>query len=125
MKEIVILILVLMLVFIPNYLFRNYLKSSGNEVIQIANDLKMKINSNSEIVKEDALKLKQDFLEKEKVWILIVDHDMLDEIEYEVESCVAQYSKESIRDFISSVNRLKDEIEDLSKREEISFANIL
>ncbi|MBQ9314324.1 MAG: DUF4363 family protein [Clostridia bacterium] len=125
MKEIVILIVVLMLVFIPNVLFRKYLEMSGNELIQIVNEMKDNLEKDLEIDNEYAQKLKKDFIEKEKIWILIVDHDMLDEIEYEVENCVAQYSKEGIRDFIASANRLRDEIEDLPKREEVSLANIL
>lgn len=125
MKEIVILIMVLMLVFIPNTLFKSYLKKSGNEIINIINELKSKLEEGVEVNTKDAKRLKEEFLTKEKIWILIVDHDMLDEIEYEIESCVAMYSKENMRDFMSSANRLSDEIEDLAKREEISFANIL
>lgn len=125
MKEIIILMIVLMLVFIPNTLFRMYLKSSGEELVTIVNELKSKLEKEDEINELDARNLKKNFLEKEKIWILIVDHDMLDEIEYEVENCVAMYSKENMRDFISSANRLRDEIEDLAKREEISLANIL
>ena len=50
---------------------------------------------------------------------------MLDEIEYQVEDCVAYYNYETRREFISASNRLIDEIDDLSRREEISLANIL
>lgn len=125
MKEIVILIVVIMLVFIPNYIFREYLKASGKELIDIVEELKDNLEKDREINSMDVDKLKKDFLAKEKIWILIVDHDMLDEIEYEVEDCVAQYSIETKNDFISSANRLSDEVKDLSRREEISLANIL
>jgi len=125
MKEVFILIIVLMLVFIPNVLFKNYLYTSGNELIAIAEELKENVTHDKELNAQDALKLKEEFYDKEKIWILIVDHDMLDEIEYEVEDCVALYSEENKREFLSAANRLTDEVEDLAKREEISFANIL
>lgn len=125
MKEIIILIVVLMLVFIPNVIFRNYLHSSGKELIRIIDELKYKIENENDVNEDDAKALKEAFLEKEKVWILIVDHDMLDEIEYEVEDCTAQYSIENKRDFISAAARLYDKIDDLYKREKITLGNIL
>ena len=124
MKEIIILIIVLCLVFIPNISFRKYLHHSGQEIVQIAKELQNSLEQGM-INPENALKLKEEFEKKEKVWILIVDHDMLDEIEYEIENCVAFYTIDNKQDFISAVSRLIDEIEDLSKREEISMANIL
>ena len=125
MKEIIILILVLLLVFIPNFYFQKFLSQSGNELIEIVNLLQNKMKEEVEVKKEDAIALKEMFYEKEKIWILIVDHDMLDEIEYAVEDSVALYTNETHADFFAASNRLKDEIEDLAKREEISFANIL
>ena len=124
MKEYIILIIVLMLVFIPNISFKYYLKNSGKEVINIVKELENKLEEGN-VNKSDADKLKKSFLEKEKIWILIVDHDMLDEIEYKVEDCVAHYNIEDKSDFFSSAYQLCDEIEDLFKREEISFGNIL
>lgn len=124
MKEVIILIVVLMLVFIPNVTFRYYLEKSGKEVIDIVKELEKNIEEGN-VENSDADKLKESFLEKEKIWILLVDHDMLDEIEYKVEDCVAHYSIENKAEFISSAYQLCDEIEDLHKREEISFGNIL
>ena len=124
LKEYIILITVLMLVFIPNVSFNHYLEKSGKEVINIAKELEMNLEKGN-VNKSDADRLKESFLEKEKIWILLVDHDMLDEIEYKVEDCVAHYSIEDKAEFISSAYQLYDEIEDLSKREEISFGNIL
>lgn len=125
MKEIIILISVLVLVFVPNIAFKKYLHSSGNELIKIVDELREKVENEDNINEDEVNALKKAFLEKEKIWILIVDHDMLDEIEYEVEDCTAQYSIENKRDFISAASRLHDKIEDLSKREEITLGNIL
>ena len=124
MKEVIILIVVLMLVFIPNFSFKYYLDKSGKEIINIVKELEKNLEEGN-VDKFDADRLKENFLEKEKIWILLVDHDMLDEIEYKIEDCVAHYSVEDKAEFISSAYQLYDEIEDLSKREEISFGNIL
>ena len=124
MKEWIILITVLCLVFLPNIFFKKYLRDSGNELIEVVKILQDNLKGET-VNEEDAMRLKSAFYEREKVWILIVDHDMLDEIEYNVEECVALYSIENKKEFESSAYKLIDEIEDLSKREEISLANIL
>lgn len=124
MKEYIILVVVLVLIFTPNTLFKNYLKKSGNELISIVNDLKNDIEENR-IKEGKSDKLKKAFLEREKIWIMIVDHDMLDEIEYQIEDCVALYDNDYKKEFIAAANRLVDAVEDLYKREEISLSNII
>ena len=115
MKEIIILVVVLILVFVPNTFFKIYLRNSGEDLISLAKSLQNNIEKENSLIKEDAYKLKKEFYIKEKTWILIVDHDMLDEIEYEMEECVALYDLETKNEFISASNRLIDSIEDLSK----------
>ncbi len=125
MKEYAILVIVLLLVLIPSSLFRSILTSSGKELIQVAEELKEKIETEDEVEEAEASKLKEAFLEQEKIWILLVDHDMLDEIEYALEECVAFYHSDTKQDFLAAFNRFKDAVEDLPKREEISWINIL
>ena len=50
---------------------------------------------------------------------------MLDEIENGIEECVAYYHVDFRHEFQASARKVIDAIEDLAKREEISFANIL
>ena len=125
MKEAIIIICVLVIVFVPNFLFKNYLKDSGKELIKILEDLENDVKNGNTENAENAKKLKDKFLEKEKKWILIVDHEILDEIENGVEECVAFYDAEDKMEFEASYNKLKNSIEDLGKREETTIANIL
>lgn len=125
MKEVWILVIILLLIFLPNYYFKNYLKHSGEELISVVKHLDNNLKNIETVDNEEANELKQEFWKKEKIWILIVDHDMLDEIENSVEDCVAYYDTNYKNEFHSSALKLIDAIEDLSKREEISFANIL
>ena len=124
MKEYIILIMVLVLIFVPNYFIRNYLKSSGDEIVVYIKNMQESLENNKEIGKNYAYGLKQMFLEKEKIWIILVDHDMLDEIENDIEECVAFFSIDEVADFNASSLKAIDAIEDLSKREELSLANI-
>ena len=124
MKEYIILIIVLVLIFVPNYFIRNYLKSSGDEIVAYIKNMQEILENNKEIGKNYAYGLKQMFLEKEKIWIILVDHDMLDEIENDIEECVAFFSIDEVADFNASSLKAIDAIEDLSKREELSLANI-
>ncbi len=124
-KEIIIMITVLILIFVPNILFKNYLKNTGEELINILKEMKYNITSLEKTDDKLSEKLKTEFLKKEEKWILIVDHDLLDEIEMNVKDCISYYEKNEETDFIASYQKAIDCIEDLSKREELSFANIL
>ena len=124
MKEFFIIIISLLLVIVPNIIFKNYLEKSGDELINILEEMDSDLEN--KIFDEKKLdELKESFLEKEGKWILIVDHDILDEIENGVEECLAFYDAEDKMEFNSSFGKLKNYIEDLTRREEFSVRNIL
>lgn len=124
-KEIIIMITVLILIFVPNILFKNYLKNTGEELIDILKEMNKNITNSNEVDNKLAEKLKEEFLKKEEKWILIVDHDLLDEVEMNIKDCISYYEKNEETDFLASYQKAIDCIEDLSKREELSLANIL
>lgn len=124
-KEIIIMITVLVLIFVPNVLFRNYLKNTGQELIEILKEMSDDITNLEEPDNKLSQKLKDKFLKKEKQWILIVDHDLLDEVEMNVKDSISYYEKNEEASFLASYQKAIDCIEDLYKREELSFANIL
>lgn len=124
MKETIIIIAVLVLTFVPNFIFKNYLETSGSEIIDLVEVMKNELkNENSE--NDYSKELENTFLDKEKKWIMFVDHEILDEIENSIEECIAFYNAKDYMEFESSSNKLKSSIEDLRKREEISLSNIL
>lgn len=125
MKEFLIVFIVLLLVFIPNILFKNYLQTTGDELIKILNNMNDDISNGRNINEEKSSSLRECFREKEKGWILIIDHDILDEIENGIEECISSYDEEDKMEFTSSYGKLKNAIEDLTKREEVSLRNIL
>lgn len=125
MKEVLIIIITLLITFVPSCLFKNYLENSGNELIEILDLMNDDITKAVGVDEEKTDKLKNIFLEKEKYLILIVNHEILDEIETAIETCIAYYKKADEVEFIANYGVLKHNLEDLSKREEISLQNIL
>ena len=125
MKETLIIIIVLLIIFVPNFLFKNYLKDTGKDLLDILESMNDDIANEKDIDKGKSEALKDAFSEKEGKWIMIVDHEILDEIEDGVEECVSYYNENEKMDVNSSFGKLKSHIEDLHKREEISLVNIL
>lgn len=125
MKEGIIIITVLIMTFVPNFFFKKYLETTGNEILELLQTMEKDIENGNGVNEETAKKLQENFLDKEKKWILFVDHEILDEIENAVEECIAFYNAEDDMEFESSSNKLKNSIEDLVKREEVSLTNIL
>lgn len=125
MKETIIICVSLTLVFVPSFIFKNYLEKTGKDVLQILESMNEDIKNEITPDEEKSKVLEKVYLEKEKKWILIVDHDILDEIEDGIAECIAYYNDEEKTEFISAYNKLKEHIKDLKKREEISLANIM
>lgn len=125
MKEAIILITVLLLTFVPNVVFKNYLEDTGNEILALLENMETDIQNEKEVDEEKSKKLGETFLEKEKYWILIVDHEILDEVENSIEECIAFYNAGDEMEFNSSFGKLRNHIEDLTRREELSLLNIL
>ena len=125
MKETIIICVSLALVFVPSFIFKNYLDKTGKDVLQILESMNEDIKNEVAPDEEKSKVLEKVYLEKEKKWILIVDHDILDEIEDGIAECIAYYNDEEKTEFISAYNKLKEHIKDLKKREEISLANIM
>ena len=55
---------------------------------------------------------------------MIVDHEVLDEIEDNLEECISFYNENSKTEFKISSGKLKNHIDDLAKREKITIGNI-
>ena len=125
MKEFIIIIVVLLLTFVPNIYFKNYLEESGNEILAILESMEEDVQNKNDIDKAKSKALKETFLAKEKYWILIVDHEILDEVENSIEECIAFYNAEDKMEYDSSFGKLRNHIEDLTRREETSLLNIL
>lgn len=125
MKEAVIIIVSLALVFAPSFIFKNFLDRSGKDVLNILESMSEDIKNDTTPNEDKSRTLKETFLKKEKSWIMIVDHEILDEIEDGIEECVFYYNDSEKTEFLSACNKLKNHIEDLKKREEISIVNIL
>ena len=99
--------------------------NAGKDLLDILESMNDDIANEKDIDKGKSEALKNAFSEKEGKWIMIVDHEILDEIEDGVEECVSYYNENEKTDFNSSFGKLKSHIEDLYKREEISLVNIL
>ena len=123
--KLIIICVFLALVFVPSFIFKNYLEKTGKDVLQILESMNDDIKNEANPDEEKSKVLEKVYLEKEKKWILIVDHDILDEIEDGIAECIAYYNDEEKTEFISAYNKLKEHIKDLKKREEISLANIM
>lgn len=124
MKETIIVLIVLALVFIPGYIFKKHFDESGNELIKILEDMENDINNDYEVSEVKSNKLRDTFLNTEKKWIILVDHEILDQIEDDVEACAIYYKESEKDEFLVHSKHLRNHIEDLARREEISIYNI-
>lgn len=124
MKEMIILISILILVFVPSIFLGNFLENSGEEIAMILDDMDKDFASDKSIDKSKSERLEKAFCEKESKWLMVLDHEALDELEATIEECIAYYNGDDEVEFSMAYGKAKHYLEDFAKREKISIINL-
>lgn len=126
MKDFVIIMIILVLIFGGNFLTCKYFENSGNEVISILDTLKNGIEIHSSEEKENNIKNLEDVWDKnQKFWIMSQYHETVNSMESVMIECANYYKSANKEQFDISYEKLKRNILDLKNREQISILNIM
>lgn len=126
MKDLIVIIIIVAIIFGGSFWVSNYYEKSGNEIIAIIENLSEGLEEDSYSVKKEKVdKLKDEWDKKQKIWITLQYHETINAMEDLVIECTNNYLAEEKEEFDISFDKLKRSIEDLKFREEINFVNIM
>lgn len=126
MKDLVVILIILTIIFGGNYFSCKYLEKSGAEVLSALETLKEGIDTHSDEEKEKNIKTLNDVFDRnQRMWIMYQFHDGVNSMESVMIECCNYYKTKNDEQFDISYEKLKRNIQDLKNREEISLLNIM
>lgn len=124
MKDLIIVIVVLALVFIPGHYTKKYLEDSGKKIVEtlvkIRQDVEQGGFENTNLV----YKLKSEWDKEQELWNVFSNHQNTDEIQREIEKLITNYENKKRHEALINITEIKSIIEDAPKGEGIALVNI-
>lgn len=124
MKDLIIVIAVLALVFVPGYYTKKYLEDSGKKIVEtlveIREDVEQERFDNSNLVYE----LKDEWDKEQELWNVFSNHQNTDQIQREIEKLITNYVGKERHEALINITEIKSIIEDAPKGEGIALVNI-
>lgn len=124
MKDLIIVIVVLLLVFVPGHYTKKYLVDSGEKIVEILTEIRQDVEQerfeNSNLVYE----LKVEWDKEQELWNVFSNHQNTDEIQREIEKLITNYESKERHEALINITEIKSIIEDAPKGEEIALVNI-
>lgn len=124
MKDLVIVIAIVFLVFVPGYYTNSYLKDSAKEIVTIVenieNEVKIGEMGNLKLVQN----LKEKWEKEQDWWNILSNHQNTDEVQRQIEMLITNYENKEKSEVLINLTEIKSIVEDVPKGEGIMLVNI-
>jgi len=124
MRDFIVCIAILIIVFVPSYYSEKYLIESGNELVTRLNIIKDEIEEDSMENIEELKQIKNKWDEIEKNWNMLSNHISTDNIELAFTRLVISYGEKEKSECLVNVAEVIALIQDTPRSEKISWENI-
>lgn len=125
MRDLIVVIVVILIVFIPSYYSEKYLSESGSKIVDRLNVIKDEIEEDRMQNLEELLSIKENWDSIEKVWNAISSHQNTDNIELAFTRLIISYGEEEKAECLVNLAEVVALLEDTPRSEKISLENIL
>ena len=125
MKDLIIVLTVIIIIFVPGYYTQKYLEKSGAEIIEIVEELKEEIRNDNMENFNKIEKLRIMWIKEQDWWNILSNHQNTDEVQREIQKLVTNYENKEKMDALINLTEIKSIIEDVPKGEGILLVNIL
>lgn len=129
MKQIVIIIVVLILIFIGSYISQNYIRITSDQLISQIDELKEELQKSIETRdNKKSAELAENIINKwdeiEEKWSILVLHNELDNIELALIGMKSHIETEQYADGMKELEKSKFLLEHITQREKFSLKNV-
>ena len=126
MKDLIIIIIILILVFGGDFCIHQYIDKTESEIIDLLETMGQGIETHSETLKKEYVsELNNIWNEKQKVWVMIQYHESIASAQEKIIECSNYYKSGNKVEFDSSFEKLKIDLEKLKNQETLTLDNIL
>lgn len=124
MKDLIIVIVVIALVFVPGYYTKKYLEDSGKMIVETLKEIRDEVNNGEMDNIELVYELKEEWEKEQDLWNVFSNHQNTDEIQREIEKLITNYENKERHEALINITEIKSIVEDAPKGEGILLVNI-
>lgn len=124
MKDLIIVITVLLLVFVPGHYTKKYLEDSGKKIVEILMEIRQDVEGEMFEKPNLVYELKDEWDKEQELWNVFSNHQNTDEIQREIEKLITNYEGRERHEALINITEIKSIIEDAPKGEGIALVNI-
>lgn len=124
MRDLVVFIAIIIIVFVPSYYSEKYLINTGNELVERLNIIKDEVEDDSMERLDELKDIKRRWDEIEAVWNMLSSHHNTDNIELSFTRLLISYGEKEKAECLVNLAEIVCLIEDTPRSEKISFENI-
>ena len=124
MRDLIVFIVIILLVFIPSYYTEKYLVNSGNSIVEKLNVIKDEVEEDSMENIEELKKIKDEWDKIEDRWNMFLNHQITDNIELSFTRLLISYGEDEKAECLVNIAEIVGLIEDAPRTEKIAWANL-
>ena len=129
MKDAIIIIVIIALIFGGDFLVKNHLQKTTNELVKDLENLKEKTviakeSQNREEIKTEMEKVEKHWKETSKIWSMAIMHQEIDNIQEALVRAKADINEGEIEDAIPEIETAIFFAEHIKEREQVKLKNI-
>ena len=124
MRDLIVAIVILLVVFVPSYFSEKYLKDSGSELVSRLNVIKDEIEEDRMENLEELHAIKKKWDEIEATWNILSNHKDTDDIELAFTRLMISYGEQEKAECLVNLAEVVALLEDTPRGEKISWENI-
>lgn len=124
MRDLIVVIVILLIVFVPSFFSEKYLKESGSELVSRLNVIKDEIEEDRMENLEELYAIKKKWDEIEATWNILSNHKDTDDIELAFTRLMISYGEQEKAECLVNLAEVVALLEDTPRGEKISWENI-
>lgn len=124
MRDFIVTVVIVLVVFIPSYYSEKYLIDTGNELVERLNVIKDEVEEDSLESMEELIKIKERWDGIEAVWNMVYNHVNTDNIELSFTRLLISYGEKEKAECLVNLAEIVCLIEDTPRSERLSWENI-
>lgn len=124
MRDIIVVIVIVLIVFVPSYYSEKYLIDTGKELVDRLNVVKDEVEEDSMEKMDELIKIKQRWDEVEIGWNMFSNHINTDNIEIAFTRLLISYGEKEKAECLVNLAEIMFYIEDTPRSEKMCWQNI-
>lgn len=124
MRDLIVVITIIILVFVPGYYIQKHLEDSGATIVKMLEKIRETVEKDEMAEIGLVYSLRDKWQKEQDFWNIFSNHQNTDEIQREIEKLITNYEDGEKREALINITEIKSIVEDAPRGEGILIVNI-